>query len=347
MTGFYDDLYEQPIAIRRTVEALTNNLAPVSEYAARIKNGEIQRVIFTGMGSSYAAATFCQLTLTKHNVMALAIESSELIVDHDYFLTPQTLIVAISQSGRSIEIIRLLDVLENLPAPAPVIGITNTVGSPLETRSTLALVTQATEEDSVSTKTYTCALAALNLLCCVLTGTPLDEMAKKLLQAADIIESNIPIWKQQATEIAEHIFPQMRFMEFIGRGSARTSALTAALITKETAKLPTEGMIGGQFRHGPVEVVDEKVAIVIFMGTGNARVLNDALAHDLVLRGGHVIAIGANVSTPSSINIPALEDNIATVVEIVPIQLLAAALATLRGFIPGNFRYSSKVTTTE
>ena len=63
MTGFYDDLYEQPAAIRRTVDALQNQLKPLSALAAQISKGDIQRVIFTGMGGSYAAGTLSHLGL--------------------------------------------------------------------------------------------------------------------------------------------------------------------------------------------------------------------------------------------------------------------------------------------
>jgi glucosamine--fructose-6-phosphate aminotransferase (isomerizing) len=347
VTGFYDDLYEQPVAIRQTVEALQKQLKPISAFAAKLQSGEIERVIFTGMGGSFAAGTLGQLALIRNGIMALAVEASELIVDYTSFITSKTLIVAISQSGRSIEIVRLLDLLHSLSDPAPLIGITNTVGSPLETHSTYAIVTQAGEEESVSTKTYTCALAALHLLSSILLGQSPEVATNNLLRAADVIETRIPVWRQQTTEIAEQLFTTTQFVEFVGRGAARASALTGALITKETAKLPTEGMVGGQFRHGPIEVVDEKVAVIIFMGTGSAHELNEALARDLIARGCHVIAIGAGVTGSTAISIPVLDDEIMALVDIVPVQLLAAALASLRGFTPGKFRYSSKVTTTE
>jgi glucosamine--fructose-6-phosphate aminotransferase (isomerizing) len=279
--------------------------------------------------------------------MTLTVEASELIADYASFITPQTLIVAISQSGRSIEIVRLLEVLKHLSYRVPLIGITNTVGSPLEMHSTYGIVTQAGEEESVSTKTYTCALAALHLLGCTLSGESLERATQDLLRAADIIESNIPVWQQKATEVAGQLLPEVQFIEFVGRGPARASALTAALITKETAKMPTEGMVGGQFRHGPIEVVDGKVAVVIFMGTGNARELNDSLAHDLIGWGSHVISIGAGITDSFSTRSSILDEIVLQLIDIVPIQLLAGALSSLRGFVPGKFRYGSKITMTE
>ena len=347
MIGFYKDLYEQPVAIRHTVAALQSQLKPISVFASQLRSGEIQRVVLTGMGGSYVAGTFCQLALIKKGIMALTIEASELIADYASFVTAQTLLVTISQSGHSIEIVRLLEMLKHLSHRVPLIGITNTVGSPLEMHSTYVIVTQAGEEESVSTKTYTCALAALHLLSCTLCGESLERATQDLLRAADIIESNIPAWQQKATEIAGQLLPEVQFIEFVGRGPARASALTAALIIKETAKMPTEGMIGGQFRHGPIEVVDGKVAVVIFMGTGNARELNDSLAQDLIAWGSHVISIGTGVTDSFSTGNSIHDDGIRQLIDIVPIQLLAGALSSLRGFVPGKFRYGSKITMTE
>ena len=73
-------------------------------------------------------------------------------------------------------------------------------------------------------------------------------------RAADAIEAALPAWKERAREIAGQI-AGAKFVTYLGRGESRASALTAALVTKETAKLPTEAMVGGQFRHGPVEAL--------------------------------------------------------------------------------------------
>ncbi len=123
--------------------------------------------------------------------------------------------------------------------------------------------------------------------------------------------------------------------------------MTAALITKETAKLPTEGMIGGQFRHGPIEVVSPGVVTVIFAGPSRTRELDLALAADLAGREGQVLVLGANVPGALGVDVPDVDEWTAPVAEIVPIQLLAAGLAKRRGVEPGTFRFIQKVTVTE
>lgn len=347
MPKFYDDICEQPQAIQRTIKALESSLTALQPYADQLRKRTLERVILTGMGGSYAAATLCQLMLIKAGITALVVETAELIYDYRAFFTPQTLIIAISQSGQSVEIVRLLDIVEWLKERPAVIGITNTEQSSLGQRSTSALLIQAGEEQSVASKTYTCTLTALVGLGTLLTDAPLKPCFDGLNRAADKIESNLANWSQRAQHIAGQIGKSAQFMVYLGRSVSRASALAGALLTKETAKLPAEGMIGGQFRHGPVEVLTPEVAVAVFMGSGHVRELNIALLNDLEARNANVIPIGNEVSGPLSIEVPTLDDWLMPLVEIVPIQLLAGELAATRGIVPGEFRHGTKVTTVE
>jgi glucosamine--fructose-6-phosphate aminotransferase (isomerizing) len=123
--------------------------------------------------------------------------------------------------------------------------------------------------------------------------------------------------------------------------------MTAALITKETAKIPTEGMVGGQFRHGPMEVIAPPVTTVIFASSGRTRDLNVNLARDLAGREGPVVMIGMSVPGALHIAVPSTDEWLTPILEIVPIQMIAAELAAQRGLQVGHFRYGQKVTTTE
>ena len=126
--------------------------------------------------------------------------------------------------------------------------------------------------------------------------------------------------------------------------------MTGALVTKETAKLPTEGMVGGQYRHGPLEGMEPGTVITIFGGTDHARELNIKLARDLIDLGGSVLWIGEDAGIKGATTLELvcnLDQWVRPIAEIVPIQLLAAHLAQHRGLVPGKFRYITKVTTTE
>jgi len=341
MPGIRDDIREQPQVIRNTIRSIKAGLPSIASYVPELKQG--RQVIITGMGGSFSAGTLAQFGLIEGGVQAVTVESSELLYHWEHLFDAKPLIITISQSGESREIVRLLDELDKRQANCPVIGLTNTPNSTLAKRSTQTLVMQAGEEKTVSTKTYTCTLAALVMLTAALTG---KDAAEAVEQAAQAIETSLPEWEAKAKQIGERL-SKTSFVEYLGRGASRASALTAALITKETAKLPTEGMVGGQFRHGPIEVVAPGVTVAIFMGFGTERSLNDLLAADIEERGAAVIRIGSEVQHELGFNVPALDDMVAPIAEIVPVQLLAVELAAQRGFPVGEFRYISKVTTQE
>ncbi|HVU09744.1 MAG TPA: SIS domain-containing protein [Phototrophicaceae bacterium] len=344
MPGIRDEIRSQPTVIRKTVEVVSAGLSKLTPYAAELKSG--RPVIITGMGGSYSAGMLLQYGLIESGIPAFVIESSELLYHQQALLANKPLIVMISQSGESREIVRLLDELTTRRTDCTVVGLTNTPNSTLAQRSTHTLMMQAGDEKTVSTKTYTCTLAALILLNSVLTGSDHGVARQALEQAAQALETSLPTWETQAKQVAERI-KATTFLECLGRGAAKASAFTAALITKETAKLPTEAMVGGGFRHGPIEVVTPEISVMIFMGSGTDRSLNDLLAADIEAREASVIRIGSAIDHELGFNLPALADFIMPLVEIVPAQLVAVELAALRGFTPGEFRYIAKVTTKE
>jgi glucosamine--fructose-6-phosphate aminotransferase (isomerizing) len=128
--------------------------------------------------------------------------------------------------------------------------------------------------------------------------------------------------------------------------------MTAALITKESTKLPTEGMPAGQFRHGPMEVVSAGVAVCLFAAPGRADALNLKLAHDLAHLPGQIVTLAdaSFVTDARKILVPietSVNEWLAPIAEIIPVQLLAARLAEIRGYDTSRFVYGSKVTVNE
>jgi glucosamine--fructose-6-phosphate aminotransferase (isomerizing) len=212
------------------------------------------------------------------------------------------------------------------------------------------LYLNAGDELTVSSKTYTSTLAALHGLAHLLTGKSAELALSELRRTADTIEASLPIWREQAGEIVEQV-ARKQFFVFLGRGPSQASAMTGALITKESAKLPTEGMNSGQYRHGPIEVTDDRIAVFIFAGLEPTVDLNLALAQELADLKAYVTVIGP-VEHPGQNRIPVLHvpgESAWTlpIAEIVPVQLFAALLAEQRGLEAGKFRYIQKVTSRE
>ncbi len=341
-----DEIAEQPRVLRDTVAALLPVLDGVGPYADQLRDGTLRSVLFTGMGASYNATFPAINYLLQHGIDARAVESADLLYDQRPLLKASTLLVAISQSGESVEMRRMA---ETKAASGPVIGITNTPTSALAQWSDVCLTLQAGVEVSVSTKTYTATLAALNLLTCALAGQPLDGMVAAIRAAADEIEQNLGRWTQQAQALASTL-PDEGLFVFLGRASSEASALSSALILNESAKVFTAGMTGSMFRHGPVEVLDERTAVFVFAGSGPTRAINDQLARYLVELQGRVIVVGTSGSEVAGASFVRVESDdpwALPILEIVPIQLLAVALCQRRGIVPGSFRFLRKVATHE
>ena len=159
-TTYLDDLLYQPEALQSTLDSLSN-LPPLTAFFNLLKSGKYRRVILTGMGSSFHGLYPLQLRLFALPMGIIRLETAELIHDARTLIDPSNLIIAVSQSGQSVEVVQLL---EQTYKQVDVIGVTNTPGSALAEKSSTTILTCAGEEATVSCKTYISALAALTWL---------------------------------------------------------------------------------------------------------------------------------------------------------------------------------------
>lgn len=344
MNGFLSEIDEQPDVLRATCAALPDQMGGVREMSYQLRSGPIRRVILSGMGASFFATHPAQQLLVRLGVVAHCVEASDLLHYQHGLFDARTLLVLVSQSGQSVEIVKLLD---RIAKRVPVLGISNSDDSPLAQRSAVHVRIHAGAEATVSSKTYTCTLAALHSVALVLAaGTP-DIPA--LTAAAAAIKAGLPAWKAAAAAMVEQLHDAQSIL-VLGRGASLASALTGALVVKESAKFPAEGMNAAQVRHGPIEMVDERIGVVLFAGSDPQRALTLALAHDLRGYGGRVVLVDHAPAPGGMLGVPLpadLDPFLQPIVEIVPMQLFGAQLAAKRGFTPGEFRYSKKVTTAE
>src|SRR5260370_15127688 len=109
MSGLIDEIYEQPEALHRLLDAVPIMLSDLAQWAQKLKQQQIRRVMFTGMGSSFYATYPAAIYLLQHGIDAQAVEASELYHDYRPLLDKNTLLIAISQSGRSVENRNLVD----------------------------------------------------------------------------------------------------------------------------------------------------------------------------------------------------------------------------------------------
>jgi glucosamine--fructose-6-phosphate aminotransferase (isomerizing) len=189
----------------------------------------------------------------------------------------------------------------------------------------------------------------LTLLAAALLGRPLGRQVVALQAAAAAIDERLAAWTAMADEIAAFLGAE-RPITFIGRGANLASAKMAALLTAEASKLPCLALSGGQFRHGPIELVREGFGCVLFASPDPEALELDRRIADTVLRlGGRVVWVSAEPAPARPgefiVGLPPGDQSCAPILNIVPMQLLQVPLATARGFVPAQFLNASKITT--
>jgi glucosamine--fructose-6-phosphate aminotransferase (isomerizing) len=350
-SSYLGEIAEQPAAIRRLVRLLDPGIATeVAAIRRQIDGGAISHVILTGMGGSLYSAYGSWLRLSAGLPVPVSLwDTSELIQQAPQLLKAGTLVVAITQSGESIELRRMAEIDA---ASSIRVSITNTAENSMTRWAGLALATEVGPEQTVSTKTYTAGLVALYLFEQILLGRRdgLEAELDTLAAALETVLADHATGMRDTLDFLGHDKPIM----FIGRGASYASAAMAALVTAEAAKAHTTALTGGQFRHGPLELVREGFRSVMFMGTGDTRSLNRKTAEDIAGFGGRCLIIAQeDEPTPAGtdaiklLGLPQVAEALLPVLEIIPIQLLMVPMARARGFAPAKFLNGSKVTVIE
>jgi glucosamine--fructose-6-phosphate aminotransferase (isomerizing) len=325
---------------------MQRHLAPDSPLDAAVQ-GILElrprRIILTGMGSSLFAAYPAYLRLLGAGLAAIWIELSELLHYASGQIGADTLLIIVSQSGETVEALRLL---EDRRLAGAILAITNTAESTLAKHARWVVTTGAGPERTVATKTYTAALLALTILAERLTGATPRELAAALDPA-------ITAAATVATDIVDRVgalsgpWFQPTPVTIIGRGPALATALSGGLLLKETAKVASEGMSSAQFRHGPLEISGPGHRAIICAAPSPTLALDQKFALELQAHGSEVLLIGPAIAGASIDTIALPATNYAGLYALMPLQILAREMAIRQGMAPGSFRFIGKVTTDE
>ena len=345
MDTYRAELLEQPAVLAATAEALAADTLLFDDLVARVEHDRLEHVILTGMGASLFALQPLALRLAAAGRPVTLLETAELLHTCPGLVTPRTLLVAVSQSGETVEVVRLLEIIGRR---APLVAVTNGRDNTLARAADYRLTTLAGAERSVSNKSYVTCLLALDALGRALTGQPLDPAA----WAAPIEAVGDLLAGWSSVEETLNAVAQCRPLYLLGRGPSIASALTGGLIIKEAARQPAEGMSAAQFRHGPLEMIAPGMGALLFVAAGPTRPLGLRLAGELAGYGVATAVVGPLADEPlpagvAHVPLPALDPWLAPVAEIVPVQILNQRLALNAGLEPGRFERLGKVTMTE
>jgi glucosamine--fructose-6-phosphate aminotransferase (isomerizing) len=331
-------------------EAVSATLEEVRRRAEQVRGAMAgrRRVLLVARGSSDNAAVYGRyLVETRLGIPAALAAPSVATHYHAHLDLSDTLVVSVSQSGRTEEIVEV----QRWAAAqgAATIGISNDEDSPLATEADVPLTTRAGAERAVpATKSYSSQLAALAGLVAVLEGgqhlwSMLDDVPAEVarLEAAE-----------EGVAGAVDVLAESDDVLVTGRGLVFGTALEVGLKLEETCLRPVRGLSYADLRHGPIAVVGPGLtAVVVAAPDGPMLAPIVELARDLSGRGARVLGIGgdAALAAASAYHVPgpALPEPVAPIGLIVPAQLVVESLARRLGLDPDAPRGLNKVTTTD
>jgi len=338
------DIASQPESLRGALHFHSGEGREALDRAASLARSA-RRVVVTGMGASLYAAMPLYYRLAALGLDATIVESAELL-HHQSRLCRDAVVVAVSRSGETVEIVKLLPALEDLGSR--VIGVTNEPSSILARSAPCALAVGSLPDEMVAIQSYTGALLALYLLGAEIAGDfarARDEAARLIAALPEHISSNVDSISQW-----DAFLDPAAPVQLLARGPSCASACEGSLLFSETAKAAAFAMPAATFRHGVVEQVDARFQGLLFAPAAGTRSLDLALARDIQRFGGRVRVIGVpgeDAAGLSLIPVPDGDPYLAPLLEVVPVQLAALRFAQGRGFAPGVFRYVQQVTSDE
>jgi glutamine---fructose-6-phosphate transaminase (isomerizing) len=337
------EIAEQGEAVARTLEEVRRRAEQVREAITGRR-----RILFVARGSSDNAAVYGRyLVETRLGLPAALAAPSVATHYHARLDLSDTLVVSISQSGRTEEIVEVQRWAAEQGAAT--IAISNDAESPLATEADVPLTTQAGVERAVpATKSYTSQVAAVAAMVATLESGavlwPLLDRAPAELSRLESAEEGVAAAVDALVSSDETLVT--------GRGLAFGTALEVALKLEETCLRPVRGLSYADLRHGPIAVVGPGLtAIVVAAQDGPMLGALVGLARDLTERGARVLAVGGDVTLAGAAAYhlpgPDLPEPLAPLGLIVPAQLVVESLARRLGLDPDAPRGLSKVTTTD
>ncbi|MCP2260195.1 glucosamine--fructose-6-phosphate aminotransferase (isomerizing) [Streptoalloteichus tenebrarius] len=322
---------------------------------------DIDKVFVVACGTAYHSGLVAKYAIEHWCRLPVEVELASEFRYRDPVLDRDTLVVAISQSGETMDTLEA--VRHAREQKARVLAICNTNGAQIPRESDAVLYTHAGPEIGVAaTKTFLAQIAANYLVGLALAGArgtkyP-DEVAREFAE----LEA-MPAAVQRVLSTVEHVRELARGLAdakavlFLGRHVGFPVALEGALKLKELAYMHAEGFAAGELKHGPIALIEEGLPVVVVMPSPKGRaVLHSKLlsnVQEIRARGARTIVIaeeGDETVRPFAdhlVEIPAVPTLLQPLVATVPLQVFAAEVARARGYDVDKPRNLAKSVTVE
>jgi glucosamine--fructose-6-phosphate aminotransferase (isomerizing) len=336
------EIHEQPRAVADTLVGrvdLENDNVLLDGIDLDVS--KIKRIIFIACGTSFHASLVGEFLVEGMARIPVEVDLASEFRYRDPILGPGDLVVAVSQSGETLDTMEAIR--EAKKKGAQVLAISNVVEASIPRLSDYAFYTHAGPEIGVaSTKAFTTQLIGIALLSIYLgrrTGTLGKERARELLselvqlpnKMRDVVESGA-----QIQAIARR-YGQANGFLFLGRGAQFPIALEGALKLKEISYIHAEGYAAGEMKHGPIALIDEHLPVVVLAPRGPSYEKTVSNLAEVRARQGKVIAIASRGDTEIGghsddvIVVPDCALELQPILTVLPLQMLSYYVADFKG----------------
>ncbi len=331
------EISEQPNIIRNIATTYQDQVSSLTKTIKTAKG-----TFFIGAGTASFAGLigtyFFSKIANKHVNMAYASEFNYLLD----FIKNKSLIIALSQSGETIDVVEPLTIAKK--KKAKIATLTNTQGSTIYRMSDEKILLGAGIEQAVaSTKAYIAKLSILLMLSYQLVNSS-KTASEQLIESANEIEKIIKN-KKKLKPVVE-LLAKNKHIYIIGRGVSYPTALEAALKIREVSYIHAEGLAGGELKHGTIALISKGTPCIVFapLDETHDAILSNAI--EIRSRGGIIIGVSNKNHPAFDYFIEVKNTSDATALsQIVPLQLIAYELALKKGYDPDKPRNLAKSVT--
>ena len=356
------EIHEQPLAVAETLLGRDDGSGRIVLDELRIEASELARadkVFILAAGTSLNAGMAGKIAIEHWAGIPVEVEVASEFRYRDPIVNGRTLVIAVSQSGETIDTIAAAEHART--QGAPVIAITNVVGSTLARMADGVLYTRAGPEIAVaSTKAFTTQIVGSLILALYLAqrkdrifASEVSDVLASLDQLPGLI--NQVVENDAAIRVAAEQFQNVGYTMFIGRHASLPIAFEGALKLKEVSYLHAEAFPAGEMKHGPIALIEPGSLVVAVAHDGHVFSKMVSNIQEVRARGASVLAIGTEASRAELemhadmvITVPDSPHELATsVLTVLPLQLYAYHVAVLRGADVDQPRNLAKTVTVE
>ncbi len=354
------EIHEQPRALadtllERVLPEGTTELEELAEFEDELRR--VERVVVVACGSSFHAGEIGRLAIERWAKLPATAEIASEFRYREPVLDDRTLVVAISQSGETVDTYHALR--EAARRGARTMAITNVVDSLLAREADAVIYTRAGPEIGVaSTKCHVAQIILFQVFALHLARLrgslgedELTRLAREIGALPGLVSEALG-HREEYTAVAARL-ADVNDVFFLGRNVGYPVALEGALKLKELAYVRAEAYAAGEMKHGPISLIDRHAVAVVVANRGALWPKLLANLEEIKARGATVVAVTDEGDEETGrladhvLEVPATDELLAPVVSVVPLQVLAYSVAKARGNDVDRPRNLAKVVTVE